>query len=80
VTHQHGAGDRKATDEPRTDAADVVTGPVGSASLKDPATSGDIGADVHELPGVEAPDVEAGDDAPPDAPPHAVDTPRAMER
>ena len=32
-----------------SDASDVVEGPVGSASIKDPATEPDIGADVEEL-------------------------------
>lgn len=47
--------DRKRTPEPGPDATAVVTGPVGSAHLKDPASSRDIGADVYELPGAERP-------------------------
>jgi hypothetical protein len=31
------------------DASDVVEGPVGSASIKDPASEPDIGADLEEL-------------------------------
>ena len=56
--------DRGRTPEPGPDATDVVTGPVGSARLKDPA-SGDIGADVYELPGAERPtEVPAADPSP----------------
>jgi hypothetical protein len=35
------------------DASDVVTGPVGSASLRDPSSAPDEGADLEQLPGVE---------------------------
>jgi len=41
------------------DASDVVEGPVGSASIKDPATNLGIGADLDKLPDVET----GGDDA-----------------
>jgi hypothetical protein len=41
------------------DASDVVEGPVGSASIKDPATNPGIGADLDELPDVE----NGGDDS-----------------
>ena len=37
------------------DSADVVTGPVGSASLRDPATSGPEGAQLDQLPDIEVP-------------------------
>ena len=37
------------------DAGDVVTGPVGSASLRDPATSGPEGAQLDQLPDIEVP-------------------------
>jgi hypothetical protein len=37
------------------DASDVVTGPVGSASLRDPATSGPEGAQLDQLPDIEVP-------------------------
>ncbi len=40
------------------DASDVVDGPVGSAWLKDPATSGPMGADLDALPSI---DVAPGD-------------------
>jgi hypothetical protein len=36
------------------DSSDVVTGPVGSASLRDPATSGPEGAELERLPIVES--------------------------
>ncbi len=36
------------------DASDVVTGPVGSASLRDPATSGPEGAQLDQLPAIDA--------------------------
>jgi hypothetical protein len=39
------------------DASDVVTGPVGSASLRDPASSGPEGADLDRLQEI---DVDAG--------------------
>lgn len=44
---------QSASDAP--DASDVVEGPVGSAALKDPATSGPIGADLDELPALDGP-------------------------
>ena len=37
------------------DAGDVVTGPVGSASLRDPATSGLEGAQLDQLADIEVP-------------------------
>jgi hypothetical protein len=37
------------------DASDVVVGPVGSASLKDPSTSGPIGADLAALEPIDVP-------------------------
>lgn len=37
------------------DASDVVTGPVGSSSLRDPATSGPEGAQLDQLPDIEVP-------------------------
>ena len=37
------------------DASDVVTGPVGSASLRDPATAGPEGAQLDQLPDIEVP-------------------------
>jgi hypothetical protein len=45
------------------DASDVVEGPVGSASLRDPATSGPMGADLDELPTID-PDDDRGSSAP----------------
>jgi hypothetical protein len=39
--------------DPERDASDVVTGPVGSASLRDPSSTPDEGADLEQLPGVE---------------------------
>ncbi len=47
--------------KPDPDASDVVTGPVGSASLRDPATSGPEGADLSQLPEVDAEVAGAGD-------------------
>jgi hypothetical protein len=38
---------------PEPDASDVVDGPVGSASLRDPASSGPEGADLSLLPEIE---------------------------
>jgi len=45
--------DRPVPSEPEPDASDVVEGPVGSASLRDPATSGPMGADLEALPSIE---------------------------
>ena len=57
--------DRTPTPEPDPDVADVVTGPVGSAHLKDPTTSRATSGDVYELPGADPPtDVPAGDPSP----------------
>ena len=50
---------RQADPNAPADASDVVEGPVGSASIKDPATNPGIGADLDELPAVET----GGDDA-----------------
>jgi hypothetical protein len=36
------------------DSSDVVSGPIGSASLRDPATSGPEGAALERLPIVES--------------------------
>jgi hypothetical protein len=44
---------------PEPDASDVVTGPVGSASLRDPASSGPEGADLSRLLEIEV-DPEEG--------------------
>ncbi|HEX7472632.1 MAG TPA: hypothetical protein VF323_06090 [Candidatus Limnocylindrales bacterium] len=43
-----------ATPPHTPDASDVVEGPVGSAALKDPATSGPMGADLDALPPIDA--------------------------
>ena len=51
---------RPADPNAPADASDVVEGPVGSASIKDPATNPGIGADLDELPAVET----DGDDTP----------------
>jgi len=47
------------------DASDVVTGPVGDAALRDPASAGPEGADLDQLPIVTTADADPG--APPDA-------------
>jgi hypothetical protein len=57
------------TDAPDApDASDVVEGPVGSASLRDPNTSGPMGADLDELPTLDGPGSggSPSDDAPSD--------------
>ena len=46
-------------DEPARDASDIVAGPVGSSHLKDPATSGPVGADLDELPAIDGADEPA---------------------
>jgi len=51
-----------ATPAQPPDASDVVEGPVGSASLKNPATSGPMGADLDALPPIEADGDAAVDD------------------
>lgn len=53
---------------PGPDASDVVTGPVGSASLRDPASSGPQGADLDQLPTIDPPSAGAGDTAQKDRP------------
>lgn len=40
------------------DASDVITGPIGGARLRDPASSGPEGADLDRLPAIE---VDAGE-------------------
>jgi hypothetical protein len=47
--------DRSTIPADAPDASDVVDGPVGAAWLKDPATSGPIGADLEALPSIDAP-------------------------
>ena len=47
------ADPRRPDLDPERDASDVVTGPVGSASLRDPSSAPDEGADLEQLPGVE---------------------------
>jgi hypothetical protein len=51
--------DTRQTPASPPDASDVVEGPVGSASIKDPSTSGPMGADLDELPTI---DPDAGTD------------------
>jgi hypothetical protein len=46
--------DQANPESPEPDASDVVTGPIGSASLRDPATSGPEGAELERLPIVES--------------------------
>jgi hypothetical protein len=61
-----------STDPTRpADASDVVTGPVGSASLRDPATSGPEGADLDQLPIIDSDDGAAAVTPPRDADEHA---------
>lgn len=48
--------------EHEPDASDVVEGPVGDSSLKDPATSGPIGADLDALVPIEVPPKSGGED------------------
>lgn len=45
------------------DASDVVTGPVGSARLRDPATAPDEGAELENLPEID-----------PDLPPNPIES------
>jgi hypothetical protein len=62
------ATERSTTPPPPPDASDVVEGPVGDASLRDPATSGPIGADLEALTPIDIPT-----DKPPDGPPAEAD-------
>jgi hypothetical protein len=48
--------DTRQTPASPPDASDVVEGPVGSASIKDPATSGPMGADLDQLPAIDPDD------------------------
>ncbi|HEY8167896.1 MAG TPA: hypothetical protein VIF84_04215 [Candidatus Limnocylindrales bacterium] len=52
-----------STDPDRIDAADVVSGPIGWAKLRDPATVGNDG-DEAELPSIDVPP-EPVDEPPP---------------
>jgi hypothetical protein len=53
--------DHSTTQDHAPDASDVVDGPVGEASLKDPATSGPIGVDLEALPSIDlAPSPDVG--------------------
>jgi hypothetical protein len=56
--------DHRQTPDSPPDASDVVDGPVGSAWLRDPATSGPMGADLDALPVTETDD-ESPEDASP---------------
>ena len=47
--------DRSNSTEHTPDASDIVAGPVDSAWLKDPSTSGPIGADLGALPSIDSP-------------------------
>ena len=69
--------DRPVPSEP--DASDVVEGPVGSASLRDPATSGPMGADLEALPSIEV-DPEAETDERPSVERTAIDRRPAAAR
>jgi hypothetical protein len=51
-----------ARDHADRDASDVVEGPVGSAHLKDPSTSGPIGADLEDLTPIDIPADEPSSD------------------
>jgi hypothetical protein len=53
--------DRQTPDD-APDASDVVDGPIGSASLRDPATSGPMGADLDALEPIDDGDDEAEPD------------------
>jgi hypothetical protein len=54
--------DSSATTDHAPDASDVVDGPIGSAWLKDPGTSGPIGADLEALPVIEIDPTEQTDE------------------
>jgi hypothetical protein len=54
---------RQTPDDP-PDASDVVHGPIGSASLRDPATSGPMGADLDALEPIDEDGDEADDTRP----------------
>lgn len=43
-------GPAKGLNVRKRDASDVVTGPIGSATLRDPASAGIEGADLSQLP------------------------------
>jgi hypothetical protein len=56
--------DPSTTDTDRDgDSSDVVTGPIGSARLVEPARSAPLSADLDELPTVEVQDDPATDQA-----------------
>ena len=58
--------EQRAVSQPEPDASDVISGPIGGASLRDPASSGPEGAQLDQLPIVPAEDVDAGDQTEPE--------------
>jgi hypothetical protein len=54
--------DSSRTADRAPDASDVVAGPVGSAWLKDPATSGPMGADLEAVPTIDVAPVDPTDE------------------
>ena len=56
--------DHRQTPDSPPDASDVVDGPIGSASLRDPATSGPMGADLDALKPIDDDGAEADDTRP----------------
>jgi len=61
MPHESSPASPREADSHVPDASDVISGPIGSASLRDPATSGPEGAELDKLP---ATDVDAGDPSP----------------
>jgi hypothetical protein len=57
--------DRTDNQHQPPDASDVVEGPIGSARLKDPASSGPNGADLDALPRIEGIPAAGADEASP---------------
>ncbi len=54
--------DRLSASDRPSDATDVVEGNVGSAWLKDPATSGSTGADLEGLTPIDVPSADRTDE------------------
>ncbi|MHB8459378.1 MAG: hypothetical protein ACYDAK_09645 [Candidatus Limnocylindrales bacterium] len=77
--------DRSSASDGPSDATDVVEGKVGSAWLRDPATSGSIGADLEGLTPIDVPSADRTDEGGsiegrPESPEHQAGDTRRRDR
>lgn len=72
--------DPRGTTTDTPDASDVVDGPIGSASLRDPATSGPMGADLDALEPIDSDGDEPDDTRPIDGQATDRSAPAAHDR